>query len=269
MTIRQQYKHELVTGQKVGRFNWGINTQFIVYRINETVIDSGPSNQWRHVRSFLQNEPVRQLLLTHHHEDHSGNAQRIAKVFNLTPKAPELSQQKLARSYPTPLIQKLVWGNPMAVRTKAIKETEFLANGSPIRPVATPGHAKDLTCYFLPEQGYLFAGDLYIAKTIKLLRSDEDLTQMINSLKKAIGLDFEVLFCPHGGIKKQGKSALQGKLNNILELCEKAQALNKKGWDDKRISMQLLGPEDMVAKMSRGNLSRLNLIKQCCRVVLE
>ena len=269
MSIRQHYTHELVTGLKVGRLNMGINTQFIVYRMNETVIDAGPSNQWRYVHSFLKQAPVKQLLLTHHHEDHSGNAQRIAKKFALIPKAPSLSLQKLTKGYPTPLIQKLVWGNPQPVKTIPLKEFEFLADGSPIRPVATPGHAKDLTCYLLPQQGYLFSGDLYIAKTIKLMRSDEDLTQMISSLKKAIALDFDVLFCPHGGIFEQGKKALQGKLNNILELCSKAQQLAKNGWDKKRITLHLLGPEDMVAKLSRGNLSRLNLINQCCLVAPE
>lgn len=268
MPVRQHYKHEVVEGRKVGRLDKGINTQFIVYRINETVIDAGPSNQWRHVRSFLDQVPVKQLLLTHHHEDHSGNAQRIAKRFDLIPRAPRLSQQKLANGYPTPMIQKIVWGNPRRVKTETLSETEYLADGSPISPVATPGHAKDLTCYLLPEQGYFFSGDLYIAKTIKLLRSDEDLTQMIASLNKAIGLDFDILFCPHGGIFKEGKKALQGKLKNILELCYKVQELDKRGWDKHQITMELLGPEDMIAKLSKGNFSRSNLVTQCMLVEL-
>lgn len=268
MPVRQHYKHEAVEGRKVGRLDKGINTQFIVYRINETVIDAGPSNQWRHVRSFLDQAPVKQLLLTHHHEDHSGNAQRIADRFNIIPRAPRLSQQKLANGYPTPMIQKIVWGNPRPVKTETLGETEYLADGSPISPVATPGHAKDLTCFLLPEHGYLFSGDLYIARTIKLLRSDEDLTQMIASLEKAIALDFEYLFCPHGGIFKEGKKALQGKLAKIQELCLKVQDLDKRGWDNYQIMLELLGPEDMIGKLSRGNLSRMNLVKQCKLVEL-
>jgi len=268
MPVRQHYTHEIVEGRKVGRLDKGINTQFIVYRMNETVIDAGPSNQWRHVRSFLDQVPVKQLLLTHHHEDHSGNAQRIADRFDLVPKAPRLSQQKLANGYPTPMIQKIVWGNPRPVKTETLGETEYLADGSSILSVATPGHAKDLTCYLLPEQGYFFSGDLYIAKTIKLLRSDEDLPQMITSLKKAISLDFEVLFCPHGGVFKDGKKALQGKLKNILELCSKVQELDQRGWDENQITLKLLGQEDMIGKLSRGNFSRLNLVTQCKLVEL-
>jgi len=268
MPVRQHYQHEVVEGQKVGRMNMGINTQFIVYRIGDTVIDSGPSNQWKHVYPFLDQAPVKQLLLTHHHEDHSGNAQRIAERFKLTPKAPSLAQEKLANGYPTPLIQKMVWGSPRPVKTETLQDTEYLSDGSPIKPIHTPGHAKDLTCFLLPNQGYFFSGDLYIAKTIKLLRIDEDLPQLINSLKKAIALDFETLFCPHGGIIKDGRQALQGKLNNILKLCAQAQELTQKGWDDEEITLHLLGPEDMVTKMSFGNLSRFNLITQCGLVEL-
>jgi len=268
MPIRQYYKHENVEGCKIGRFNLGINTQFIVYRIGDTVIDAGPSNQWRHVKSFLNQSPVRQLLLTHHHEDHSGNAERIAKKFNLTPRAPSLSQAKLANGYRTPLIQKLIWGNPKKTKTDAINETEYLSDGTSIVPVHTPGHAKDLTCYLLPERGYFFSGDLYIARNLKLLRSDENLPVLVESLRKAIRLDFKTMFCPHGGIFENGKEMLTTKLNNILTLCEKAQKLKKQGLSHQQITLKLLGPENMVGKLSRGNFSKINLIKQSGQVAL-
>ena len=262
------YKHQEVDGCKVGRFNLGINTQFIVYRIGDTVIDAGPSNQWRHVKSFLKKSPVRQLLLTHHHEDHSGNAQRIADQFKIMPKAPRLSQQKLANGYPTPMVQKIIWGNPKKTKSQPLAETEYLSDGSVIQPVHTPGHAKDLTCYLLPKQSYFFSGDLFIARNLKLLRSDEDLPLLINSLRKAVALDFETMFCPHGGIFTNGKEMLSTKLNNILALCEQAQTLSKEGFEIDQITLKLLGPEGAVGKLSGGNFSKLNMIKECLRVTV-
>lgn len=268
MSIRQYYKHQNVEGCKVGRFNLGINTQFIVYRIGDTVIDAGPSNQWRYVKNFLTQSSVRQLILTHHHEDHSGNAQRIADTFKILPKAPKLSQQKLANGYPTPMVQKIIWGNPKKTKTQPIADTEFLSDGSTIQPVHTPGHAKDLTCYLLPKQGYFFSGDLFIARNLKLLRKDEDLPLLVDSLRKAVALDFEIMFCPHGGIFTNGKEMLSAKLNNILTLCEKAQTLSKEGFETSEITLKLLGPEGAVGKLSRGNFSKANLIKQCLNVSL-
>ncbi len=268
MPIRQYYRHNEVEGCKVGRFNLGINTQFIVYRIGDTVIDTGPSNQWRPVKQFLSRSTVRQLLLTHHHEDHSGNAGRISKLFKLVPKAPSLSQAKLTNGYRTPLIQKIIWGNPKRTASVALEETEHLTDGSPILPIHTPGHAKDLTCFLLPKQGYFFSGDLYIARNLKLLRSDEDLPELVNSLRKAVSLDFKTLFCPHGGIFENGKDVLKTKLENILKLCEQAQELAASGDSLQEITIKLLGPEDMVGKLSGGNFSKLNLIKQCHLVKL-
>jgi len=268
MSVRKHYQHEDVQGLKVGRYNLGINTQFIIYRMHETIIDAGPSNQWRYVQSYLSQSPVNQLLLTHHHEDHAGNAQSIAKHFHITPKAPALSQDKLATGYPTPVMQKLIWGNQKPVTTKNLGEMEYLADGTIVKPVATPGHSKDLTCFYLPEKGYLFSGDLFIARTIKIMRSDENLPQMITSLKKAIDLDFDTLFCSHGGIFKNGKQVLQEKLDRIIELCSKVHQLTNTGLSLKEVSMRLLGPEDNIAKLTKGNLSRLNLIKQCSLVEL-
>lgn len=262
MPIRQTYAFDRVTGAKVGRLNQGINTQFIVYRIGETVIDTGPSNQWRHVRSFLSLSPVEQLLLTHHHEDHSGNANRIAQVYNIVPKAPELAQDKLASGYKTPLLQKIVWGSAQPVITHTLSDVERLSDGTKIVPVHTPGHAKDLTCFHLPELGYFFSGDLFIARKLKMLRKDENLQQLMNSIYKVLQLDFDTLFCPHGGIVEDGKVALREKYNNILQTCERAQALSKKGYDLETITKNILGPEDFTAKLTGGNFCKSNLIEQ-------
>lgn len=266
MPVRQHYQFCGVEGVKVGRFNAGINTNFIVYRIADTLIDAGPSNQWRHVKPFVSQAPVRQLLLTHHHEDHSGNAARIAKLCHLTPKAPALAYEKLVKGYKTPLVQKLVWGSPKPVHTQALAQQEVFSNGDVIIPIHTPGHAKDLTCFYVPQQGWLFSGDLYIAKSLKYLRVDEDLSELINSLRKVLAQDFRTVFCPHAGIIEEGKQALQAKLDYLLQLCHQAQLLDKKGIEHSVITHTILGPEDRLSKISRYNLSKGNLIQGALKV---
>lgn len=268
MSVRKHYQYKDVTGIKVGRLNQGLNTNFIVYRIGETVIDSGPSNQWKYVKPFLDGSKVSQLLLTHHHEDHSGNAHSISKEYNIVPKAPELAQAKLKAGYKTPLMQRLVWGSLIPVETIALNGCEYLADGTKIIPVHTPGHAKDLTCYFLPEKKYFFSGDLFIAPKLKLLRSDENLEQLLQSINKVLDLDFDILFCPHGGIIENGKDALKAKKDSVLSLAGKAQALNKEGLGLNDIVIDLLGKEDMVAKLTNGNFCKANLIKHCLKLDL-
>ena len=270
MTVRNTYEYEngpySVYGFRTGRFDFGINTTFIIYRIGETLIDAGPTNQWSTIKRVLKPLAIKTLLITHHHEDHSGNANRISKLKKLTPYAPLLGQDKLAKGYPTPLIQKLIWGSPLKVHTQTLPESLIVNDNSDsqveVIAIPTPGHAKDLTCLFLPEQKYLFSGDMYISKSLKYLRADENLTQLIDSLRKLINLDFEILFCPHRGIVEQGKKALEEKLENLLDLCNKSQKLMQDGLDEERIVNELLGPEDGLAKISKFNISKGNLIRQ-------
>ena len=189
MTVRNTYHYKngpySVYGFRTGRFDFGINTTFIIYRIGETLIDAGPTNQWSTIKRVLKPLSIKTLLITHHHEDHSGNANRISKLKKLTPYAPSLGQDKLAKGYPTPLIQKLIWGSPLKVATQTLPES-LIVNESSDRQVEviaipTPGHAKDLTCLFLPKQKYLFSGDMYISKLLKSLHSDETLTQLVHT----------------------------------------------------------------------------------------
>lgn len=272
MPIRKTYYYEngqhSVSGFRVGRFNMGINTTFIVYRIGETLIDAGPSNQWKSVKEGLKDQQIKQLLITHHHEDHSGNAQNIADLYDILPFAPELGRDKIRTGYKTPVMQKIIWGSPQPAQTQPLNNDLTLSDGSPIVLVHTPGHAKDLTCLFFPAQKYLFSGDMYISKSMKYMRIDENLQQLIDGLHKLLALDFEILFCPHNGIVEQGRDALQGKLDNLLTLCRQAQSLQEQGQDLTQISEQLLGPEDMLSKVSQGNFCKANLVREALKVQL-
>ncbi|WP_196141052.1 MBL fold metallo-hydrolase [Aliikangiella sp. G2MR2-5] len=268
MPIRNRYHHQNVEGIRVGKVDMGINTTFIVYRIDDILIDCGPPNQWQFVQEYLSDKSIRQVFITHHHEDHSGNAANIGKMFNLLPYAPALSQKKIAEGYYVPPVQRLVWGGPIPADTQTMPEELSLSDGSRVIPVHTPGHAKDLTCLFLPEKGWFFSGDLYISRSIKYFRSDENLQQLIESIRKVVALDFEVIFCPHRGIVENGKAAMTDKLNHLEALVEQAQDLQKQGVSSKKIVKRLLGKEGMLSYLSGFNISKINLIEQALKVML-
>ncbi len=266
MGIHQRYQLNDVDGARVGRFKGGVNTSFIVYRIGEALIDAGPANQWPAVRKFIGEQPVGKLLLTHHHEDHGGNASRIARHCGLVPFAPELSRDKLKTGYRTPVLQKLIWGSPRPVETQPLPEITVLDGGTRLQAIHTPGHAKDLHVFFLPDRGEVFSGDLYISKSLRYLRSDERLDQLTDSIRKVLALDFATLFCPHRGILENGKPSLAAKLENIITLCGQAQDLHQRGMPVENIVAELLGPEDMMARMTKYNFSKTNLIKEALKV---
>lgn len=262
MPIRKRYQFAEVEGARVGRLNLGINTTFIVYRLGDTLIDCGPSNQWPDVKRFIQEKPVNTLLLSHHHEDHSGNAARIADLCKLVPYAPQQAANKFSDGYRTPVLQKIIWGSPQPVQTQLLPDVMTLSDKTRLETIFTPGHAKDLHCFYLPEKGWLFSGDLYISKSIRFLRADEHLDQIITSTRKVLKQDFDTLFCPHRGILENGKQALTEKLENIVQLCENAQQLQQKGYGLKQIVKQLLGPEEVASYLSGFNFAKVNLIAQ-------
>ena len=269
MPIRKRYQFADVEGVRVGRLNLGINTTFILYRLGDTLIDAGPSNQWPEVRSFIQQKPIRQLLLSHHHEDHSGNAARIAEYYSLIPYAPQQARYKFDQGYRTPILQKIIWGEPKPANTQPLPESVFLPDYGELQAIHTPGHAKDLHCFYLPERGWLFSGDLYISKSLRMLRKDEKLDQILLSMDRVLKLDFDVLFCPHRGILEDGKQAMSDKLSNMLQLCEQARDLNTQGVSNKGIVKRLLGSEEATSYLTGFNFSKINLIDQAVAIDTE
>lgn len=269
MPIHNRYQHETVEGVRVGRFNKGINTTFIVYRFDDTLIDCGPTNQWSAVKPFVAEKSVRQLLLTHHHEDHSGNACDISRQCNITPLAPQLAIERLANGYSIPPIQKLIWGTLKPVNTQPYPDDIRLSDGSEVLPIHTPGHADDLHCFYIPQQGWLFSGDLYISKSLRYLRREENLFDLMRSINKVLQLDFEVVFCPHRGILQEGKSALKGKLDNLKELVEQIQDKAARGMSEKSITKAVMGGESMFTLVTLKDFSKLNLVRQALKVDLN
>ncbi len=266
MAVMKRFSYEEMDAIRVGRFNLGINTSFILYRLGNTLIDTGPSNQWQHVKPFIDEKPLDQILLTHHHEDHSGNAAAIAKLTGITPSAPKLTQAIMDHGFNIPFYQYLIWGKAATLDTQTINDKVQLSHGETLTPIHTPGHAPDLTCYLLNERGWLFSGDLYIANHLKFLRKDEDIPQLLGSTRKALSYDFDTLICPHRGVVEKGKQALQEKLDNIMALCDKSQQLRQAGHSVVEISDKLLGKETAFSYISAFKFSKRNLIKSCLKV---
>lgn len=268
MSVFKRFTHRDLEAIRVGRFNLGINTSFIVYRLGNTLIDTGPTNQWKYIKPFINEKPIEQILLTHHHEDHAGNAGNIKALTGITPLAPEITIQKLRHSFATPLIQKIIWGSPGAVRADPLPNNISLKTGEPISAIHAPGHAKDMTCFLLPERGWLFSADLYLANRLSMLRSDEHIPTLLDSIKRILDCEFETIICPHRGIVDQGQERLREKYNFILELASNAQHLNNQGHTIQAITDQLLGKETMISILSSYNFSKRNLIQSCLEVAI-
>ncbi|WP_444932097.1 MBL fold metallo-hydrolase [Microbulbifer sp. SSSA002] len=264
MSVIDSFDYQDLDAQRVGRFDFGINTTFIIYRLGDTIVDTGPSNQWRYVKWFVKNKPFKQLVLTHHHEDHSGNAGAIYKLTGIQPRAPKATIEILKRGFRIPPIQMLIWGKAGRAEAAPLpKELKFA--GEKVTAIPTPGHAKDMTCYLLNDRGWVFTADLYVASHLKLLRKDESIPTLMESISKLLCYDFDTMLCPHRGVVENGKARLQAKYDYLMNLAVKARELERQGLPLNEITYRLLGRETLMSLLSGYNFSKKNLIASCMR----
>jgi glyoxylase-like metal-dependent hydrolase (beta-lactamase superfamily II) len=202
------------------------------------MIDTGLSHMEKEVAGIAQENKIDRIYLTHHHEDHSGNAAHMNKSIGADVYGHRLAAEKLTKPYAILPYQKYVWGRTTPVGVKRFPQTIETPSGKMI-PVHTPGHAKDHTVFFLPEKGVLFSGDLYLADRIKFFRSDENMGIQIESLKKVISLVFNTLLCGHNPRQKNGRKHIQSKLEFLENLYGNIVHLWKKGVPEKQIFNQL------------------------------
>ncbi|ROS04759.1 glyoxylase-like metal-dependent hydrolase (beta-lactamase superfamily II) [Sinobacterium caligoides] len=266
MAILERFSLGDLDAIRVGRANRGITLSFIIYRCDNTLIDFGPANQWQHVKPFIEEKTLDQLLLTHHHEDHSGNAHNIAKTTGLTPYTSSSLAHKMSEGIKVPYYRRIAWGSYKPTPFRTLPEHPLqLSNGDTIEALFTPGHTAEMHCFHLADRGWLFSADLYIANKISLMTAGEDVSLMIDSLQRCIELDFDTMFCAHRGIVNEGKSALIAKRNYLTELAEQCSSLWQQGHNSEHITLKLLGKEGMLKRVSNGKYCKHNLIKSCLK----
>lgn len=233
-----------------------------IYAVDGLLIDTGPANARSEVEGVLEEvgDPE-QILLTHHHEDHVGNAAWIARRTGVRPLAHESAAERLQRPVSLPLYRRLTWGTPEPVRVRpagdGVRTERF-----EFRVVHTPGHAEDHVVLHEPEQNWLFAGDLYVTEAPGLAFLDEDIGQIIASLRRILAIPNCVLFCQHTGPHAGHQHSLGRKLDHLLGLRDRVVVLHEEGRTVPEIVRELELGTPFYRIISRGELSGRNLVRQ-------
>jgi glyoxylase-like metal-dependent hydrolase (beta-lactamase superfamily II) len=205
------------------------------------------------------------VVVTHHHEDHAGNLARLQAGGDQVLLAPAESLELLADGFSLQTYRRIIWGRPGLVRAEPLPASLPLAAGGALQPVLLPGHSPDMTCLIERSRGLLFGADLYISSRPRYLRQDEDLVGILQSMRRALTLDFDTLLCSHRGILPDAKQALRRKLDYLLSLGQQASDLHSQGIGLRSITRRLLGREGSVALISSFHFSKRNLIRECLR----
>ena len=229
------------------------------YLVDCLLVDSGCPATANELVAWCRGRGVRQVVNTHHHEDHSGGDGALQKGLGLPVAAPSGAVPILADFPHLQLYRRIIWGQPGNVAVQPlgdVVETEHYH----FEVIPTPGHCPDHVCLFEREQGWLFSGDLFIHERVRYLRAGEDAHGTLESLRRVLALRPRLLVCSHAGLVEDGCGAIERKIAYWEGLAEQARALRREGLSLREVTDRLLGPEDMMARLTRGHFAKINLI---------
>lgn len=231
------------------------------YIMDDILIDTGPSNMRKDFLHILQHEEINHAALTHHHEDHSGNAACIINRKNVPLYGHPITVEKMRKGFNILPYQHYMFGSAEPAELLPFPE-KIEGNKFTLWPVHTPGHSRDHTVLLEKNEGWLFSGDLFLGPVIKIFRADEDFYSIMKSLKRVLELDFDRLFCSVNPRETGGKEMIRMKLGFMEDLLGLIRKLQKKGMSEKEILNHVKGKESRITKyFTQGNVSYSNMIK--------
>lgn len=169
------------------------------------VLDPGPDIE-RHVDALIAAAPgpIRWIVLTHTHPDHSPAAMRLKRATGasiLGSVAPQDGRQ----DYTTQL-------------DRIVHDGEFVgAAGHELLAVATPGHASNHICYLHAPSGILFSGDHILnGSTTVILSPDGDMSQYLASLERLRHVGMSAIAPGHGAVITEPVAAVDALIAHRL-----------------------------------------------------
>lgn len=234
------------------------------YLVRSVLVDTGSPAVARDVLGFLDEAArtgaaVRGAIVTHQHEDHSGNAEALARRG-----VPLLMSDatRVAVRAPAPLeaYRRLTWGMMAPLRTPT---ADF--DPAPLVLVPTPGHSADHHVVWDPETRTVFGGDLFLSVKVRVAHASEDLQALSRSLRDVAALRPARLFDGHRGLVESPEGVLLAKAAWIDETVGEIVRRHSAGHSRRAIARTVLGPEPLTGFFSRGHYSHRAFVDAALR----
>lgn len=226
------------------------------FLVRGIMIDLGFPAVWEELEKWIDSSRPEGAILTHHHEDHAGNADRAARR-SLPLDAAPATLALLRENAPIELHRRIIWGTPH----------RLTAPVTPLPPhhglslIATPGHTPDHHAVWDAERETLFAGDLFLGVKVRALHRHEDPRLIACSLRAAAALAPKRMFDSHRGLVRNPVAALLAKADWIDSTIAAIERHLADGWSDRATTHAVLGREEAVYYVSNGAMSKINFVR--------
>src|SRR5699024_5786272 len=166
----------------------GQTLRLSLYYLDGLLIDTGPARKQTFLHELFQEWPIEQVVITHHHEDHTGLAHWLQEKKQVPIYMHTLGVSYCQTKAKLPLYRHLFWGARQAFQALPI-DARFTTENYTWEVIDTPGHAADHIALYNREKGWLFGGDLYVTPTPKSMFKFESAPKQIESLQKVLTYD--------------------------------------------------------------------------------
>ncbi|HJU90798.1 MAG TPA: MBL fold metallo-hydrolase [Gemmatimonadaceae bacterium] len=226
------------------------------YLMRGALIDVGFPSAARELAQVLDKLRPEGVLLTHHHEDHAGNVELVARG-GVPIAAAQSTIDALRAHSDIGLYRRVVWGR----RTRFTSPISYYSSET-LSLVPTPGHSHDHHIVWDRESGTVFAGDLFLGVKVRMAHHDENPRQLVDSLRAVARLGPDRMFDGHRGLVPDAKAKLIAKADWLDETIARIEQRADEGWSDRAITREVLGREEAEYYVSLADLSRINLVRQ-------
>ena len=263
-------QHGAVTAMRMARALLGRPLDWsAAYFVDGLLIDTGPACTAHELVRVLDRVNVRQIALTHSHEDNIGGLallrQRFpeAVVYAARQALPVLEDPSLLRMQ---TYRRLVWGLPQGVKAvislddvdDRIQTPEYT-----LRAVETPGHTRGHVSYFEPRHRWLFTGDAFASGRDIAWAPEYDMFAIVSSLRTLASLHPERVFPSSGIVRRTPLADLHGKISGLIQLATQVKTLDANGYTTADIVQMLFQGEPRLRWWTSGHYSATNLVEAC------
>ena len=251
------------------------------YLVDGLLIDSGAPGGENDLRNFVRSlnveETIDKCFITHTHEDHAGGAHILNIEFKIPVYTSAAAKKilKVGNTYPD--YRQLAWGSKLLPVEARVEENSIVTKSKKYRFDLFPmiGHAPDLVALIEKKQQWAFVADAVQPKYKMIFGGDSDIQEDIALIYQSLqelylyteGMDNLLIFSAGNGVF-QGREFLSKKMDEINDLRLKVHKYYKELIEDrypekqivKKILSKMFGKENVIGQLTRGALSRRNLI---------
>jgi glyoxylase-like metal-dependent hydrolase (beta-lactamase superfamily II) len=169
------------------------------------VLDPGPALP-EHIDAILDTagDRIRWIVCTHTHPDHSPAWKAVAEATGA---------QVIGASPPDDMFQDTTFTPTLELQHDYVLSTKEFT----LRAVHTPGHVGNHYCFFLEEEGMMFAGDHVMnGSTVVIIPPSGNMKSYIESLQRLLDYPLQFIAPGHGVVMPEPKATVDWLVNHRL-----------------------------------------------------